>query len=58
MKTNWIKFKTWTNLEAAYCFNECGEAVIKIISKVPRKWYSSCFNEASEYFDEVIYPKL
>ena len=35
MKTNWIKFKTWTNLEAAYCFNE-----------------------ASEYFDEVIYPQL
>jgi hypothetical protein len=58
MKKNWIKFKTDVGVEAAYHIDEYGEVSIKIISKVPKRWYASVYNEVSEYYDENIYPTI
>jgi hypothetical protein len=54
MKVNWIKYKTWTGLEAGYSIDEYGKVGVKLFTKVPKKWYYSCLNEAAQYFDEVI----
>lgn len=58
MKRNWIKYTTWTNIEAGYCFDENGEVMIKVFSKMPKRFYYSACNEAGDYFDEVIKPTL
>lgn len=58
MQRNWIKYTTWTNIEAGYCFDENGEVMIKVFSKMPKTFYYSACNEAGDYFDEVIKPTL
>lgn len=53
-KQDWIKFTTWTGIEAGYRFDENGELIIKVFSKMPKTFYYSAWNEAGSYFDEVI----
>ena len=58
MKKEWIKFTTWTNIIAGYRFDENNELILKIFTKIPKRFYYSAFNEAGDYFDEIIKPTL
>jgi hypothetical protein len=58
MTKHWIKYTTWTNIEAGYCFDENGEVIIKVFSKMGKGYIHSAINEAGDYFDEVIKPTL
>lgn len=56
---NWTKFTTSTGLLCAYRFDEdYNNYCFKVLSKLPKGYYHSAFNEAGEYFDEVILPTL
>ena len=55
----WTKYTTCTGLECAYRFDEGdNDYRFKVLSKLPIGYYYSAFNEAGEYFDEVILPTL
>ena len=56
--TIWITFRTWTGLEAKYKIDAENKLHIKLVSKMPKRFYYSAMNEIGEYFDEVIEPKL
>ncbi len=53
----WNKFTTSTGLVAAWMIAD-GEVFLKVITPMPRRFYYSAFNEAGDYFDEFIKPKL
>jgi hypothetical protein len=57
MKRQWIKFTTDTGLVCGYNVEE-GEYRIKIFTSLPRRFYYSAYNEAGEYFEEFIKPKI
>lgn len=53
----WNKFTTSTGLVAAWMIAD-GEVFLKVITPMERRFYYSAFNEAGDYFDEFIKPKL
>ncbi len=55
---NWIKYKTETGLKCGYSFDENNDVMIKVFSKLPKRFFYSAWNEAGEYFDEIIKPTL
>lgn len=68
-KGKWHEFTTDTNIVAAYKFETTdfdfsnyrdvtANTKIKIITKVGKSHYYSTLNQASEYFDENIFPNL
>ncbi len=58
MKSAWTKFTTETGLICGYRFDEGGEYLIKVFTKLAKGYYYSAFNEAGNYFDEHIKPTL
>ncbi len=55
---NWILYKTETGLECGYFFDENKDVMIKVFSKLPKRFFYSALNEAGDYFDEIIKPTL
>lgn len=54
----YTKFKTDTGLKCGYRFNEDGLVILKLFTKVEKRFYYSAENEMGFYFDEVIKPTL